>query len=170
MTYKQILTQEMNKLTQDPRVRFVGYNLKFGSKFYGTLANVPEDRIIETPVAENLMCGIAIGLVLEGFLSVLCFERFDFCLVAADALINQIGALQKYGLILPIIIRVCIGNDKPLDPGLQHKQDYTELFWKYLSIAKIEKISDISWAYRNIDKLTFPLMIIERKELYDSEI
>ncbi len=172
MTYKEDLTQEMNKLAQNPRVRFVGYNLKFGSKFYGTLVNVPEDRIIETPVAENLMCGIAMGLALEGFLPVLCFERMDFTLVCADALINQIGALQHYGLILPMIIRVCIGTDKPLDPGWQHKQQYIDLFNKYHSGIMTREVSirNIKDWYTYAGKIDKPIMLVERKEWYEQNI
>ena len=163
MTYKEALTQEMNKLAMNPKVQFIGYNLKFGSKYYGTLANISGDKIIETPVAENLMVGLTMGLALEGFLPVLMFERMDFCLAAADALFNHVGALQKYGLVLPMIIRVCIDNDIPLDPGFQHKQDYTSMFRMYSGID----VREFSGEYPS--EINYPIMIVERKDKYEQD-
>ena len=164
MTYQQALTVEMEKLAQNPKVRFIGYNLKFGSKYYGTLANISGDKIIECPVAENLMTGLAMGLSLEGFLPVLMFERFDFCLICADALFNHIGGLQHYGLVLPMIIRVCIGTDCPLDPGVQHRQDYTSMFRMYSGID----VREFSGVYPS--EINRPVMIVERKSSYETEV
>lgn len=173
MTYKDALTLEMEKLAQNPKVRFIGYNLKFGSKYYGTLANISGDKIIETPVAESLMCGIAMGLALEGFLPVLCFERFDFCLTCADALFNHIGGMQKYGLVLPMIIRVCVGTDTPLDPGVQHKQDYTSMFRMYSGIKLLEIHKHvpgyIEECYKFATEFKEPIMLVERKEFYEQD-
>ena len=164
MTYKEALTKEMDLLAQDPKVRFVGYNTAYGPRMNGTLCHVPIDKCIEMPVAENLMCGVAMGLSLEGFLPVLCFERMDFCLTCADALFNHIGGLQHYGLVLPMIIRVCIGTDCQLDPGVQHRQDYTSMFRMYSGI----EVREFSGEYPT--EINYPIMIVERKEKYDSEI
>ena len=61
--YKSELTRSMDYLAEDPAVRFIGYGVKFG-KAGGTLKNVPESQLVEMPVAENLMCGVAIGMAL----------------------------------------------------------------------------------------------------------
>ena len=167
MTYKQALTKEMDKLASDPRVRFVGYNTAYGPRMNGTLCNVPIEKCVECPVAENLMTGIAIGLALEGFLPVLCFERMDFCLATADALINHIGKLQHYGMRLKIIIRVCIGNSKPLNPGEQHKQEYIELFRKEFLTGEF---GERGFRYYDTIKVEEPVMIVERKEWYGQDI
>ena len=164
MTYKQALTQEMDRLAKNPKVRFVGYNTTYGPRMNKTLCNVPISQCIEMPVAENLMCGVAMGLALEGFLPVLCFERFDFCLTCADALFNHIGGMQHYGLVLPMIIRVCIGSDSPLDPGVQHKQDYTSMFRMYSGID----VREFSGEYPS--EIDHPIMIVERKSLYETDI
>ena len=164
MTYKEALTREMDRLALDPKVRFVGYNTAYGPRMNGTLNNISIEKCIEMPVAENLMCGVAIGLALEGFLPVLCFERFDFCLTCADSLINHIGGLQHYGLVLPMIIRVCIGTNSPLDPGVQHRQDYTSMFRMYSGID----VREFSGVYPS--EIDHPIMIVERKSLYETDI
>ena len=170
MTYKEALIIEMDELAKNPYVRFVGYNLAYGPKFNGPLINVPRDKIVETPVAENLMTGIAMGLALEGFLPVLCFERMDFCLAAADSLINHIGALQQYGMTLPMIIRVCVGHYKPLNPGEQHIQDYSHMFERNSMLIVRDFASDFEYEYPDIKEVVRPVMIYEYKALYNEEI
>ena len=163
MKYQESLHQEMLTLSKNPKVRFIGYNCLYGSKFYGTLIGC-EESVIEVPVAENLLCGVGMGLSLEGFLPVLCFERFDFCLTCADALFNHIGGLQHYGLVFPMIIRVCIGTDSPLDPGVQHRQDYTSMFRMYSGID----VREFSGVYPS--EINRPVMIVERKSSYETEV
>jgi len=161
VTYKEQLHTEMLELAKNPLVRFVGYNTAYGPKMNGTLIGC-EKSCIETPVAENLMCGIAMGLALKGYLPVLCFERMDFCLAGADALINHIMGLQQYGLVLPMIIRVCVGQWKPLDPGSQHTQDYSNFF----PCERAFTIDDIKQLYAT--KIDGPYMFVEYRGLYET--
>lgn len=49
MTYKESITQAMTDLAADPAVCFIGYGIRYG-KAMGTLKNVSEDQVIETPV------------------------------------------------------------------------------------------------------------------------
>lgn len=161
VTYREQLHQEMLRLAKNPRVRFVGYNTSHGPKMNGTLIGC-EESCIEMPVAENLMCGVAMGLALKGFLPVLCFERMDFMLAGADAIINHMWALQKYGLTLPIIIRACVGMETPLDPGPQHKQDYS----KFFNGEKLMCVKDIKHFYGLSEP--YPVLYVEYRRLYDT--
>lgn len=131
MTYKEQITHAMTLLSEDPRTRFIGYGLKHG-RAGGTLRDVPESQIIETPVAENLMTGIAIGASLCGLLPVLYFERMDFMLNAADAIANHLDAASEIscGQFRPaVIIRAVVGNkSKPLFTGKTHTRDFSIAF------------------------------------------
>lgn len=128
MTYKESITEAMAVLAQDPRRVFIGYGLLKG-RAMGTLAGVPEAQILETPVAENLMMGLAIGLSLKGRLPVVYFERMDFITNAMDAIVNHLAAMDQLsrGEFKPaVIIRCTIGNrNKPLYTGPVHTQDFT---------------------------------------------
>lgn len=166
VTYREQLHKEMLRLAANPDVRFVGYNTAFGPKMNGTLVGC-EKSCIEMPVAENLMCGVAMGLSLKGFLPVLCFERFDFVLACADALVNHIGNLQEYGLVMPMIIRICVGMREPLDPGLQHTMDHCGLLHgsNHLRARILSSVKDIQEAYgTTIDR---PWIFIEYRRMYD---
>ena len=67
MTYKDALTNAMSAIGSDPNSVFIGYNVGYGGLANGTLKGVPPERRIETPVAENLLVGMAIGMALEWF-------------------------------------------------------------------------------------------------------
>ncbi|MFC1682214.1 radical SAM protein [Nanoarchaeota archaeon] len=174
MKYQEAIKQEMEKLSQDEKTVFVGYNISHGSKAYGTLTDVPENSKLETPLAENLMCGLAMGLALEGFKPVLFFERHDFLFVAMDALVNHIDKIEsmsKGQFKLPMIIRAIVGSTQPLDPGPQHKQDLTELLKKTLNfpVYEVNTVEEIKDAYKKASEFIKPVMIIERKNLYNTE-
>jgi pyruvate dehydrogenase E1 component subunit beta len=130
MTYKEEITAAMDMLAQDPLVRFIGYGVRYGGKAMGTLKNIPEEQLIETPVAENLMVGIAIGMALKGLRPVVFIERCDFILNAMDAIVNHLEKIKMMSgeqFAPAVILRVVIGNkSKPLFTGETHTQDFSK--------------------------------------------
>ncbi len=140
MTYKESITDANCQLAKDPLVRFLGYGLKAG-RAIGTLKAIPDEQIIETPVAENLMVGLAIGLSLKGLRPVVYIERMDFILNALDATVNHLDKIRplSQGEFSPaVIFRVVVGNkNKPLYTGLPHIQDFTEPLRRMLSFPVI---------------------------------
>jgi pyruvate/2-oxoglutarate/acetoin dehydrogenase E1 component len=141
MNYRDSLTNAMTALARDPAVCFVGYGVRYG-KAMGTLAHVPEAQLIETPCAENLMTGVAIGLALAGRKPVVFVERMDFLLNAADAIVNHLDklALMSRGLFKPaVIVRVVVGNrKKPLFTGETHCQNFSDAFASMLEMPVCE--------------------------------
>jgi pyruvate dehydrogenase E1 component beta subunit len=122
----------MEEMAKDPATCFIGYGVKYGGKAMGTLKNVPEHQLIETPVAENLMVGVAIGMALKGRKPIVFIERFDFILNAADAIVNhldKIGSISRGEFSPNVILRVVAGNrGKPLFTGETHVQDFSAAF------------------------------------------
>lgn len=141
MTYRDHLTAAMTTLGKDPKTCFVGYNVAYGFAA-GTLANVPKEKLIEMPLAECNMVGVAIGLSLDGNIPVLYFERMDFVLHALDAIVNHLDKLDQLseGIHRPAcIIRCVIGNKKvPLFTGPTHVQNFSEAMRKMVSFPVIE--------------------------------
>lgn len=175
MKYKEVLKKSMEMLAEDPRTVFIGYNITYGSRAYGTLANIPTDRCIETPVAENLMTGLAIGMALGGYRPVLFFERHDFMLNATDALINHLSkveAASKGEFNIPVIVRATVGSSKPINPGVQHIGDYSNFFKSALSfpVYEFSTAGDIINGYREALQSPHPTMFIERRNLFDEEV
>ena len=149
---------------------FIGYNVKYGNAI-GTLKNVPDDQKLETPVAENLMAGLAIGMSFEGFLPVLYYERHDFMMVAADAIINHIDKIERIShgeFKCPIIIRAVTADAGPFYSGITHSQDFTNVFKEAVSFPVEDPVTgeDVLQAVRSARHSGRPAMLIERKSRY----
>lgn len=173
MTYKEALTLAMNELARDPKRVFLGYNVKYGSKANGTLAQVPESQLIETPVAENLMMGLAIGLALEGYKPVVWYERFDFVLNASDAIVNHLDKLKTIsrGEYAPsVIIRANVGSSaKPLYTGVTHTQDFSEAFRSLVSfpVVRLQDRDRVQAEYAAAARSGGSCMLVEYRDLYE---
>ena len=175
MTYREAIIRGMEQLTADPAVVVMGYNLRFGSKAYGTLKAVPSARIIEMPCAEALMTGAAIGLSLTGKKPILFFERQDFLTLAMDALINHLALIKELsrGEYNPkLIIRAVIGGTKPFDAGLQHSKRLIDIIkhrvpclcFEPATVAEVVEAYNIALHAR--EERT--VIISETRDLYDS--
>ena len=169
ISYKDAIVQSMTELG-DAGAIFIGYNVGYGDAM-GTLKNVPKEQKLETPVAENLMAGLAIGMSFEGFIPVLYYERHDFMLVAADAIINHIDKIERIShgeFKVPVIIRAVTADAGPFYSGITHSQDFTNMFRSAVSFPVIDSVtgSDVLKAVRGAKESGRPMMLIERKSRY----
>ena len=169
ISYKDAMIQSMTELAERDAI-FIGYNVKYGNAI-GTLKNVPDDQKLETPVAENLMAGLAIGMSFEGFLPVIYYERHDFMLVAADAIVNHIDKIERIShgeFKCPVIIRAVTADAGPFYSGITHSQDFTKVFKEAVSFPVVDPVTgvDVLNAFDDAVLSGRPAMIIERKSRY----
>jgi pyruvate dehydrogenase E1 component beta subunit len=149
---------------------FIGYNVKYGNAM-GNLVNVENSKKIETPVAENLMAGLAIGMSFEGFRPVVYYERHDFMLVAADAIINHANHIERIShgeYECPVIFRTVVADSGPFYSGPTHSQNFTEGFRNLVSfpIYVPETGPELLMAYKKALYSKRPSMIVERKSKF----
>ena len=170
--YGEAVKLAMTRLGKNDTL-FFGYNLgeNFGNAM-GTLSDVNSDQKIETPVAENLMGSLALGVSFLGFKSVVYYERHDFMLVAADVIGNHINHLERisHGEFIPnVILRTVVADGGPFYSGPTHSQDFTKVFRELVSFPvlepknKLEVIKDYAVAQNTVG----PYMIVERKSYYN---
>lgn len=171
--YKHQLKKSMELLSLDKKILFVGYGLKYGSCGGGILVDIPKNQIIETPVAENLMLSMSIGLSLEGFKPVVIFERMDFLMNAMDALVNhldKIPTISRKEFMPEVMIRCIVGGRKnPFFTGITHIQDHTAGVSSMLTTMKCESLTNsesIKLAYNQHKNGIF----VEYKDLYNENI
>lgn len=151
LNYKYELIRSMDMLAADAQTRFIGYGLKGGAM--GTLANVPENRLTEVIVAENLMVSLAIGMSMMGFKPVVYLERADFIHCAMDAIVNHLNAIKKLscGEFAPAcILRVTVGNkSKPNFTGPIHTADNAAGLAELVDfpVLQLKRAEDIYPAY-----------------------
>jgi hypothetical protein len=172
LKYKEAASQVMTELGQDGAV-FIGYNVHNspGGNAMGTLKNVPDEQKLETPVAENLMAGLAIGMGFEGFKPVLYFERHDFILVAMDAIVNHIDKIERIShgeYTVPVIIRAVTADAGPFYSGITHSQDFTNMLRTAVSFPVYDPVTgeDFALAFKRAQHSGRPAIIVERKSRY----
>ena len=106
------------------------------SKKYG------QDRVIESPISENGITGISIGLSLTGFKVLLVHQRAEFALLSIEQIFNN-AAKSLYVTNgkhnIPIVIRLIIGRGWGQGPA--HSQSLETIF-SYIPGLKVIIPSD----------------------------
>jgi pyruvate/2-oxoglutarate/acetoin dehydrogenase E1 component len=134
LTYAQAIREaHAQMLAADPRVFVIGQGL--WSPWYAgaSLDQLDRDfgrsRIIDSPVSENAVTGLAIGAALAGMRPIVFHPRMDFMLLAADPIINQ-AANWSYlfhgQASVPMVIRAVINRGG--EQGAQHSQALHAMF------------------------------------------
>jgi deoxyxylulose-5-phosphate synthase len=169
ISYKDAMNQVMDELGKEGAI-FIGYNVARGDAM-GTLKTVPKDQKLETPVAENLMSGLAIGMSFEGYTPVLYFERHDFMLVAMDAIGNHIDKIERIShgeYKVPVIIRAVEAFGGPFYSGPTHHQDFTNVLKTLVDFPVLDPVTgvEVLKAFRGAYQSKRPAIIIERKSRY----
>ncbi len=122
--------QEMDR---DPSVLVFGLDVDDPKVIQGTTRGLLEkfgpERVFGTPLSEDAMTGVAIGLALAGLRPIHVHIRMDFLMLAMNQLVN-IAAKSRYmygGQVqVPIVVRSMIG--KSWGQGAQHSQGLYSFF------------------------------------------
>ena len=120
-------------MAADPRVFLIGQGL--WSPWYagGSLENLDREfgreRVLDSPVSENAVTGMAVGAALAGMRPIVFHPRLDFLLLAMDPMINQ-AANWSYLFAgqssVPLVIRAVINRGG--EQGAQHSQALHAMF------------------------------------------
>lgn len=109
----------------------VGVNTPWyvGDTLIGLVDEFGETRMIDTPVSENGITGVAIGAALSGLKPILTFPRMDFMFYAFDQICNHAATLN-YSLggnsPIPLLIRAIINRKG--EQAAQHSQSLHGIF------------------------------------------
>ena len=95
----------------------------------GLLERFGAERVFGTPLSEDAMTGVAIGMALAGLRPIHIHIRMDFLMLAMNQLVNIASkARYMYGgqVCLPMVVRSMIG--KSWGQGAQHSQGLYSFF------------------------------------------
>jgi len=130
--YNQKLKETMNWLATQDNVMFLGQAVCYaGTGCYESLTEVPANKKMEFPVAENLQIGVSTGMAINGMVPVSVVPRWNFLLCATDQIVNHLDKMPilSDGRCKPkVIIRVAVGSENPVDPQDQHKGNFSDAF------------------------------------------
>ena len=109
-----IRTALHDAMEADPSVCLLGEDIgHYGGAFRATeglLERFGEDRVVDTPIAEQAIAGGAIGLALMGQRPVAEFQFLDFALLASDLIVNFAAKTRwRWGAGCPVVFRGPVG-------------------------------------------------------------
>jgi pyruvate/2-oxoglutarate/acetoin dehydrogenase E1 component len=127
---REATDQEMER---DPSVVVFGLDVDDPKAIQGTTRGLVEkygpERVFATPLSEDGMTGVAIGMAFAGLRPIHIHIRMDFLMLAMNQLIN-VAAKSRYmyggQLQVPLVVRSMIG--KSWGQGAQHSQGLYSFF------------------------------------------
>jgi len=94
LSYSLAINEALHQMMEaDRSVFLIGQGVKspwyVGNTCQGLLKRFGAQRVIDTPVSENAMTGVAVGAAIAGMRPVVVHPRVDFMLYAMDPIINE---------------------------------------------------------------------------------
>lgn len=157
-------------MAADERVIVLGQDVGVMGGVFGATADLEEEfgpeRVIDTPLAESSIVGIAIGAALGGLLPVAEIQFADFIHSAVDQIINEAAKIRyrsNNDFSCPIVVRAPYGGG--ITGGPYHSQSVEALFFSTpgLKIAVPSTPYDIKGLLRAAIYDPDPVLFFEHK-------
>jgi len=172
VTYlKAIREAQAKALADDPRVFIYGQDVgAFGGAFKATenLASEFPGRVIDAPISEDAIIGLAVGAAIEGMRPIIEMQFADFSTVGFNQIVNQAATLfWRTNIPCPITVRLPCGGTSGAGPF--HSQNLETIYAHYPGIvvmtpATVEDAYSMLLAAVAIDD---PVIFCEHKLLYN---
>lgn len=134
LTFFQALNEATDLcMSKDPNVYIMGLGVPDPKGIFGSTLGLQQKygskRVMDMPVSENAMTGVAIGSALVGMRPIMTHQRIDFALLAMEQIVNQAAKWHyMFGgqMCVPLVIRMIIGRG--WGQGAQHSQSLEAWF------------------------------------------
>ena len=171
LTYLEAIREAQAKaLADDPRVFIYGQDIgAFGGAFKATknLARQFPGRVLDSPISEDAMVGLAVGAAIGGMRPIIEMQFADFATVAFNQIVNQAATLYwRTKVPCPITIRLPYGGTSGSGPF--HSQSMETIYAHYpglivMTPATVEDAYSMLLEAISIDD---PVIFCEHKYLY----
>jgi pyruvate dehydrogenase E1 component beta subunit len=167
---RETLREEMKK---DERVFIVGEDVgSFGGAFKVTQGLIDEfgpQRVIDTPISESAIVGVALGAALMGMKPVAEIMYMDFLQISMEQLVTQASKarfLSGGKLNVPLVVRTQYSLGRTYGP--QHTQFFPSWFYQApgLKVAIPSNAADARGLLRSSLADNNPVLFIECGSLY----
>jgi 2-oxoisovalerate dehydrogenase E1 component beta subunit len=173
-TYLEAITSALrDELRTDERVLLLGEDIGvMGGAFRvtrGLIEEFGERRVIDTPMAEAGIVGMAIGLAISGYRPIVEMQFADFISCAYDMLVNEAAKLHyRFGIPVPLVVRCPSGAG--VGAGPFHSQSPEGIFAHIpgLKVACPATVQDAYGLLRLAVADMNPVLYFEHKGLYRS--
>ena len=172
ISYLQALNAALDKLlADDPRVFLYGQDIgAFGGAFKVTknLADRYPGRVLDAPLSEDAIIGMAIGAAIEGMRPVVEMQFADFSTRGFNQIVNQAATLfYRTEVSCPIVVRLPSGGTPGGGPF--HSQSMEALYAHYpgLIVMTPGTVEDAYSMLLEAVAIDDPVIFCEHKFLYN---
>lgn len=183
--FNDLLYEELkNILTNDKNSIIIGEDIENLNEFnplpYGGAFKVTKDlsnlfplKVKNTPISEQAISGIGIGLALNGFTTIVEIMFGDFTTLVLDQLLQHVSKFTlMYGreMQIPFIMRTPMGGFRGYGPT--HSQSLEKHFLGIpgLDVISLNQLVPPSIIFNKIIKNKKPVLLIENKILYTKKL
>jgi len=171
ITYSRALNEAMaEEMRRDPSVFILGEDVRLGvfGVTTGLVNEFGEERVLNTPIAENAITGAAMGAAMNGMRPVLELMFCDFSMLAMDQICNHLGQWRyitgnQYNI--PVTIRTTVGAGLRMAYG--HSQCLESQFIQAPGLVLIEPSTpyDAKGLLKSAIRSDDPVIVFEHKKL-----
>jgi len=172
ITYLEAIREaQARALAQDPRVFIYGQDVgAFGGAFKATknLAAQFPGRVIDAPISEDAMVGMAVGAAIEGMRPIIEMQYADFSTAGFNQIVNQAATLHwRTNLPCPVTIRLPCGGTSGSGPF--HSQTMESVYAHYpgLIVVTPATVEDAYGMLLEAVAIDDPVIFCEHKQLYN---
>jgi pyruvate dehydrogenase E1 component beta subunit len=177
ITYREALNQALHEeMERDERVFVMGEEVALYEGAYkvtkGLLARFGEGRVKDTPIAEEVIVGAALGAAMGGLRPVAEMMTWNFAILAFDQIINHAAKVRyMFGgqVKVPLVVRGPQGGGKQL--GAQHSQSVETwlVHCPGLKVAVPATPADAKGLLKTAIRDNDPVMFLEHEILYNAK-
>ena len=171
MTYLEAIREaQYEALRRDPKVFLYGQDIgQFGGAFKATKRLIDEfpGRVLDSPISEDAMVGVAIGAAIEGARPIVEMQFADFSACGFNQIVNQAAThYWRTNVPCPIVIRLPSGGTPGSGPF--HSQSMESIYAHYpgLVIMTPATVEDAYHMLLQAVALDDPVIFCEHKFLY----
>lgn len=171
VTYIDAIRDAQEKaLETNDKVFIYGQDIgKFGGAFKATkgLQERWPDRVLDAPISEDAMIGMAVGAAIEGMRPIIEMQFADFSSVAFNQIVNHAAThYYRTGVPIPIVVRMPSGGTPGSGPF--HSQSMESIYAHYPGTIVVTPatVADAYSMLLEAVELDDPVIYCEHKFLY----
>jgi pyruvate/2-oxoglutarate/acetoin dehydrogenase E1 component len=172
LTYLQAISDGLREeMRRDDSVFCLGEDIgAFGGAFKitdGFFEEFGADRVVDTPLAESAIIGVAAGAAIEGLRPVCEMQFSDFIACGFDQLVNVVAKMHyRQGVAVPMVVRLPSGGG--FSGGPFHSQNPEAWFLQApgLKVVAPATASDAKGLLTSAIRDPNPVCFMEHKGLY----
>lgn len=175
MKYREEMAAALlEQMRTDPKVLILGEGVTDPKGVFGTTLPCAQEfpqRVVETPLSENMMTGACFGMALEGWKPVFVHARVDFMMLAMEHLVNTSAKWRDVhdNKGVSMVVRGLVGRGWGQGPN--HSQAFHAMFAHVPGLRVLYPVNPEKVSYWMNDALNCgsPTVVLEPRRVYEFE-